>query len=174
MFHNYNCADTQTFEHRRSYPLFMLIPVVQRFDISVNVKDGNVFISGFLTFPTVAIIRLDMNSLNLDIRLLSVLFHGLFCDFLLERVGWLESRDIVSRNNQGCILADIAGYLLCTGLDDKRAEATEIDVLAMRKAVFYDGHKLFYNRKHCGSISAGCPGDLVNYICFSHIVGIVL
>ena len=119
MFHNYNCADTQMSEHRRSYSLFMSIPVVQRFDIPVNVKDGNVFISGFLTFPTVAIIRLDMNSLNLDIRLLSVLFHGLFCDFLLERVSWFESRNIVSRNNQGCILAYVAGCLLCTGLDDK-------------------------------------------------------
>lgn len=161
-------------EHRRGYSLFMLIPVVQRFDISVNVKDGNVFISGFLTFPTVAIIRLDMNRLNLYIRLFSVLFHDLFCNFLLERVRRFESRNIVSRNNQGCILAYVAGCLLRTGLDDKRAEATEIDVLAMREAVFYNGHKLFYNRKHCGSISAGCPGDLVNYICFSHIVGIIL
>lgn len=35
---------------------FKSIPVVQRLDISVNVKDGNVFITGFLTFQTVAII----------------------------------------------------------------------------------------------------------------------
>lgn len=161
-------------EHRRSYSLFMSIPVVQRFDISVNIKDGNVFISGFLTFPTVTIIRLDMNRLNLYIRLFSVLFHDLFCNFLLERVGRFESRDIVSRNNQGCILAYVAGCLLCTGLDDKRAEASKIYILTMRKAVFYNGHKLFNNRENCGSISAGCPGDLVNYICFSHIVGIVL
>lgn len=118
-FHNYNRADAQTFEYRRSYSLFMSIPVVQRFDILVNVKDGNVFISGFLTFPTVAIIRLDMNRLNLYIRLFSVLFHDLLCNFLLERVGRFESRDIVSRNNQGCILAYVAGCLLCTGLDDK-------------------------------------------------------
>ena len=106
-------------EHRRGYSPFKSIPVVQRFDIPVNVKNGNVFITGFLTFPTVAIIRLDMNRLNLAIRLFSFLFHDLFCNFLLERVSRFESRNIVSRNNQGCILAYVAGSLLCTGLDDK-------------------------------------------------------
>lgn len=75
----------------------------------------------------------------------------------------------MSRNYDGCILADVAGSLLGTGLYDERAEASEIHALAVCEAVFHYGHKLFNNRENGGSISAGCPGDLVNYICFSRI-----
>lgn len=110
-----------------------------------------------------------MNSLNLDIRLFNVLFHDLFCDFLLERVGWLERRNIMARYDDSCVLADVACGLLGTGLDDERAEATEIHVFAMREAVFYNSHKLFHNRENGRLIDAGCPRYLVNNICFSHI-----
>lgn len=44
----------------------------------------------------------------------------------------IESRNIMSWNNQGCILTDIASGLFSTSFDDEAAEATEIDLLPSR------------------------------------------
>lgn len=66
-------------------------------------------------------------------------------DFLFEAVGGFECRDIVSRNNESGVLADVPGGFLCAGLDDERAEATEIHVFTVCEAVFHNGHELFDN-----------------------------
>ena len=52
-------------------------------------------------------------------------------NFLLEAVGGFESRNVVGRDDECGVLADIAGGFLGTGLDDKRNEAAEINVFSV-------------------------------------------
>ena len=94
-------------------------------------------------------------------------------DFLFEAVGGFECRDIVSRNNESGVLADVPGGFLCAGLDDERAEATEIHVFAVCEAVLHNGHKLFDNGYNRSLVDAGCLCDFTRYLCFSHFVGIL-
>ena len=75
-------------------------------------------------------------------------------NFLFETFGGFECRDIVSRNNECGILADVAGCLLSTDFDDERTEATEIYVFAMCEAVLHNGHKLFDNGNDSGLVNA--------------------
>ena len=48
-----------------------------------------------------------------------------------EGLGGLESGDVVSGDDDGCILADVTTGLLCALLDDEAAEATKVDVLTL-------------------------------------------
>lgn len=70
---------------------------------------------------------------------------GLLCELLLEGVSRFEVRDIVGRNNEYCVLTDVAGGLLGALLHGEGAEATEIHVLAICETVLNGGHKLFNN-----------------------------
>lgn len=90
------------------------------------------------------------------------------CDFLFEGVGGFECRDIMLRDYEGRVLTDVAGGLLCTGLDDERAEATEIYVFAVCKAVLDNGHKLFDYGNNGRFVDACCLCDFIRYFCFSH------
>lgn len=92
-------------------------------------------------------------------------------DFFLEGIGGFECRDIVSRNNESGVLADVPGGFLCAGLDDERAEATEIYIFAVCEAVFHNGHKLFDNGNDRSLVDAGCLCDFIRYFSFCHFVG---
>ena len=70
---------------------------------------------------------------------------------------------------ESCVLAYVAGGLLCSLLYDEGAEATEIHILAMSEAVLYYGHELFHYGEDRSLIDAGCLSDFVYYFCFSHI-----
>lgn len=59
----------------------------------------------------------------------------LFCDFFFEAVCGFERRNVVSRNNECGVLADVTCGLLGTGLDDERAETSEIYIFAVCEAV---------------------------------------
>lgn len=83
-------------------------------------------------------------------------FVHLLCDFLFEAVGWFESRNVVSRNNECGILADVAGCLLSTGLDDERTKATEIYVFPVCEAVLHNGHELFDYGNNGSLVDASC------------------
>lgn len=76
----------------------------------------------------------------------------------------------MSRDDEGGVLADVAGCLLGAGLYDEGAEAAKIHVLSMCEAFFHNGHELLDHRENRGLVDASCLGYLVNYICFSHIV----
>lgn len=95
----------------------------------------------------------------------------LFGNFLFEAVGGFECRNVVSRNNQSGILADVAGGLFGSLLDDEASEATEIHVFAVCEAVFHNGHKLFDNGHNRSLVNAGCLCDFTRYFCFCHFVG---
>lgn len=96
-------------------------------------------------------------------------FH-LFCDFVFEGVGGFECRDVVRRDDKCGILAEVASGFLGTDLYDKGTEATEIYVLAVCEAIFYDNHELLYHRENGRLVDARRFSYLVNYIYFSHIV----
>ena len=94
----------------------------------------------------------------------------LLCDFLFEGVCGFESRNIVSRNDDGRVLADVAGGLFGTGLDDERSEATEIHVFAVRKTVLDNSHELFDYGNNRSLVDAGCLCDFTRYFCFCHFL----
>lgn len=74
----------------------------------------------------------------------------------------------MSRNNEGSVLADVAGGLFGSLLDDEASESTEIYILAVCEAVLYHGHKLFNNGNNRSLVNAGCLCDFSRYFCFSH------
>ena len=76
----------------------------------------------------------------------------------------------MSRNNECSVLADVAGGLLGSLLDDERTEATKIYVFAVSEAVLYNGHELFDNGNDSGLVNAGCLCDFIRYFCFSHFL----
>ena len=94
----------------------------------------------------------------------------LFCNFFLERIGRLKCRNVMSRNNQGGVLADVTRGLLCSLLDDKATKASEIYVFTMCETVLHNGHELFDNGNNCGLVDAGCLCDFTRYFCLSHFV----
>ena len=73
----------------------------------------------------------------------------------------------MSRNNYGSVLADVASCFLCTGLDDERAEASEIHVLTVCETVLHYGHELFDYGNNRSLLDAGCFCDFSRYFCFS-------
>lgn len=74
--------------------------------------------------------------------------------------------NIVRRNNERCVLADVAGCLFGTMLDGERAEATEIDVIAVSETALDRGHKLLNNCKNSCFLDADLFGNLRYYFCF--------
>ena len=86
-------------------------------------------------------------------------------DYLFECVGGFERWNVVSWNNECGVLADVAGCLLGTGLDDERTEATEIYVFTVCEAVLDNGHKLFDNGNNRSFVNAGCFCDFTCYFC---------
>ena len=98
----------------------------------------------------------------------------LLCDFLFEAVGGFESRNVVSRDNEYGVLADVAGGLLGSLLHNKRAETTEIHVFAVCEAVLHNGHELFDNGNNRTLVDAGCLCDFTRYLCFCHFSCIAL
>lgn len=54
-----------------------------------------------------------------------------------ESLGWFEGRDVVSGNNNGGILRNIPGRLLCAFLHNEAAKTSEINIIAGNHRVFY-------------------------------------
>lgn len=79
----------------------------------------------------------------------------LFLNFFHEHFGGLECRNLVLRDDDGGVLGDIACSLFGTGLDDEAAEATQVNVLAVRQRVLYNLHELLYCFEYDGLFDAG-------------------
>lgn len=97
----------------------------------------------------------------------------LFGDFLFEAVGGFECRNIVSRNNECGVLADVAGCLLGTGLYYERTKTTEIYVFTVYETILHHGHKLFDYGNNRTLVNAGCFSYFACNFCFCHIVRIL-
>lgn len=95
-------------------------------------------------------------------------------NFFLEAVSGFERRNVMSRNDDSGVLADVSGSLFGSLLDYKRTEATEIYVFAVCEAVLYHGHKLFNNGDNRSFVDAGCLCDFTRYFCFCHFSCIAL
>lgn len=96
----------------------------------------------------------------------------LFCHFF-EAVSGFESRDVVSRNNYGDVLAYVAGSLFGSLLDYERTESTEINIFAVCETVFHNCHKLFNNGNNSSLVDSGCLRDFTRYFCFSHFFAVL-
>ena len=83
---------------------------------------------------------------------LNDLFHFLF-HILHKSLGGLESGNVVGRDDNGGVLADVTASLLGTFLHDEAAKTTQVDVLALGKALFDDSHKL---------LNGGLDGDFLD------------
>lgn len=94
----------------------------------------------------------------------------LLCDFLFKAVGGFESRDVVSRNDECGVLADVAGGFLRSLLHDKAFKTTEIYVFSVCEAILHNGHKLFDNGNNRSLVDAGCLCDFTCYFCFCHFL----
>lgn len=89
-------------------------------------------------------------------------------DFVFEDGSGLEGRDVVSRNKQSSVLADITGGFLSTLLDDEAAEATEIYILTVGETILHHGHKLFDYCDNHSLVNAGCSCDFACDFCLCH------
>ena len=89
-------------------------------------------------------------------------------DFFFEAVGGFESRNVVSRDNDSGVHADVAGGLFGSLFDDEASESTEIYIFAVCEAVLHNGHELFDNGNNRRLVNAGCLCDFTRYFCFSH------
>lgn len=78
------------------------------------------------------------------------------------------------RDDECGVLVDVAGGFLGTGLYDEGAEATEIYVLAMSEAVLNYSHELLNDSEHGSFVDTCCLSYFANYICFSHIISILI
>ncbi len=84
----------------------------------------------------------------------------LLCDFFKEYFCGFECRNVVSRNKDSGVLADVTGGFFRSLLDDETSESTEIYILAVCEAVLYHGHKLFNDGNNSSLVNAGCLCDL--------------
>ena len=65
----------------------------------------------------------------------------LFLNNVHKYLGWLECRNIVSRNSHGRVFCNVSGSLLSPVFDDEAAEATEINRIALCKRILNILHK---------------------------------
>ena len=85
-----------------------------------------------------------------------------------ERLGRLESRNVVGGDDDGGVLGDVAGGLLRTGLHGKATKSTEIDILTIRQGVLHAIHEAFHDALHFDSLDASALSDFVYNFSFSH------
>ena len=84
-------------------------------------------------------------------------------------VGWLESRNVVLRDNHCGLLGNILCGLCCAMLDDKASESTKIYRISLSKRLLHATHERFNYYEHCGLLKTGCLRNLVNDVCFCQI-----
>ena len=92
----------------------------------------------------------------------------LFANLGNESLGWLESGDVVSGDDDGGVLRDVACGLLRAGLDGKATESTEINVLAVGQGVLYTLHEAFHYTLYLYSFDAGTFGNFIDDFSFGH------
>ena len=87
-----------------------------------------------------------------------------------EALGRFESGDVVSVDNQCCVLRNVTCGFLCTVLYSERAKATQINIfLAYGHAVTNLFHKCFYCSGNILLGKAGILSDFVDDFCFCHL-----
>ena len=74
------------------------------------------------------------------------------------------------RNDDRCILGDVASCLLSSFLYNKTAKSAEVNVFIFRQGGLNGIHKCFNCCKNCDLINPGTFCDFVYNICFSHFL----
>ena len=97
-----------------------------------------------------------------------VLKGFLLADLGDERLGRLECRNIVSRDDDGRVLRDVAGGLLCTGLHREATEATKIDVFSIGQGILDAFHEAFNDALHFKALYASAFSDFINDFSLCH------
>ena len=93
----------------------------------------------------------------------------LFLDFCEEALGRLEGRNVVSRDDDGGVLGDVAGGLFFSSLDDEAAETSQINVFTFYQRFLDHFHEAFDGGKDLILLSARSFGDLIDDVSFSHV-----
>lgn len=95
--------------------------------------------------------------------LLLLLFH-----LLQERLGGLETWQIVRRNSDRNVFGYIAGCFLGSMLYDKTAETAQVDVFPVQQGVLNHIHKRLHSGGNFTSLDTGILYYTVYYLCFCH------
>lgn len=90
-----------------------------------------------------------------------------------EHLGGLECRNVVFRDDQGCVLSDVAGCLLSALLEDEATKTAEINVLLVAQRVLNLFHECFNNSECCSLVDASLFRYLAYDFCFSHFLDVI-
>ena len=93
----------------------------------------------------------------------------LLFNILHKGLGWLECRNIMFGNDDGCVLGYVTGRLLCTLFQDETTEAPEVDVLIVGERVLDRSHEGLDGTEYRGLVNARFLGNGVDDVCFSHL-----
>ena len=98
-------------------------------------------------------------------QLLSVLH------LLDEALGWLEARQVVSRNGKGGVLGDVACSLGCTVLDVEATETTQVNTLLLiDEALLHFLHESLHYSANFLLWHTSRDGNFVYDVCFGHFL----
>src|SRR5699024_2883624 len=81
-----------------------------------------------------------------------------------------EGRDIMFRNLYGYIFLDISTYLCSSFFRNKTTKTANVNVLSLGYIVFDLFEESFQRDQNINLGNAGVFGNIVNDICFSHIL----
>ena len=82
----------------------------------------------------------------------------------------LEGRDLVSRDGDSNVLADVTASLLSSYLDDEATEASQIHILALGHGVLNHFHEILNDILDSTFLNAGLACDFSNDFCFCHFL----
>ena len=100
-----------------------------------------------------------------NIKILQVVF---LLDSVHEGLSRLEGRNLVGRDGDGDVLANVATGLLGSRLDDEATKASQINVFALGHGVLHNFHEVFDNILDSTFFNASLACDFSNDFCFSH------
>ena len=92
----------------------------------------------------------------------------LLLDSVHEGLSRLEGRNLVGRDGDGDVLANITAGLLSSRLDDEATEASQIHVFTLGHGVLHNFHEILNNILDSTFLNAGLACDFSNDFCFSH------
>ena len=124
----------------------------------------SVLTQAFLTLVRSHLVSLVLLSVRHSYKVLELVIANLGDEGLCR----LESRNLVLRDHDGRVLGDIACSLLCTGLDGKAAEATEIYVLTIGQGVLYAFHEVLYYALHFDPFDTSAFSDFIYNFSLCH------
>lgn len=100
----------------------------------------SVFPQTFFTFMGRHLVPFSLFSARHSLLFISLLLYVVF-NFVYKCFGRFECRNMMSRNNNCCILRDIPTCFLSSAFDNKTSKPPQINIFPVFHRIFYSFHK---------------------------------